>query len=206
MMVSLASHLIQVVQKAFGDPAVFIPGDLELDESVMQRIGEPGNITIADIKLGRGADIRPDRDIPGGLHVIVATEVAHKRLLKQMIGRTGRVGREGSYSIIVLHRVLSEPSPHAANSAWWVSALHHLTALGVYHAATLDGRARKEFVQKWLVCLYGCRVRGRRNPAEWCISEGVDKMLRELIPATGAAIAFYEHLDALKDEGFDSVQ
>ena len=116
-------------------------------------------MTLADLKLGRGIDIRVSIDIPGGLHVVIGTEVVHKRLLKQMIGRTGRLGREGSYSIIVMDRVITQPSVRGDET--WMGALHLISGLGAHYLletrVTLTGEARREWVRKWLLFLQACR-------------------------------------------------
>ena len=138
---------------------VVAPADRDLTDAEIQRIGQAGYVTLAGIKLGRGVDIRVPIDIAGGLHVIVATEVVHRRLLKQMIGRTGRLGREGSYSIIVMDRIISPPERRGDEA--WMGALHLASALGVHHLLSSqfsadDGEARRTWTCKWLLFLLGC--------------------------------------------------
>lgn len=184
---------------AFSDDVIFTPPKGSITDGDAQRIGNANQITIADLELGRGLDVRPSADIAGGLHVIIATEVAHKRLLTQMIGRTARLGREGSYSIITLRRILAAPpSPSKARSEavnqWRMAALHQLSALGIAHLSTaqaapgggMSAEDRKAWVQRWLMFLYECEERGQaavraaEKPAagaaatampEWCIPE-----------------------------------
>ena len=139
---------------------VVAPADRDLTDAEIQRIGQAGYVTLAGINLGRGVDIRVPIDIAGGLHVIVATEVVHRRLLKQMIGRTGRLGREGSYSIIVMDRIISPPERRGDEA--WMGALHLASALGVHHLLSSqfsadDGEARRTWTCKWLLFLLGCR-------------------------------------------------
>lgn len=64
-----------------------------------------GNITLATTICGRGLDIKVSQAVEYGLHVVVSQlpeePKVNERLLKQMIGRTARLGRKGTYSIIV---------------------------------------------------------------------------------------------------------
>lgn len=109
---AVRDRLSEVILELVGnDFRVDMPRGEDPTETEIQRIGQPGFVTLAGIMLGRGIDIRVSVSIPGGLHVLVGAEVVHERLLKQMIGRTGRLGREGSYSIISLGRILSPSKP-----------------------------------------------------------------------------------------------
>ena len=63
----------------------------DVSDAELQTIARSGKVTLSTIKYGRGADIRVSLDIPEGLHVLVGTRVIHKRLLQQLIGRTGRM-------------------------------------------------------------------------------------------------------------------
>lgn len=225
---SILSHLVTKINESFSGDIVFVaPTDRDLTDAEIQQIGHAGVITVASLVLGRGIDIRPSSDIPGGLHVIVATEVAHKRLLKQTICRTGRFGRPGSFSIITLHRILSARSDLDTRDydQWWMAALHHLTALGVAHLASkresLPPSDRKQWVQRWLLFLLGCMQRGKEETARvrealsvapdsdatpaWCIPDDDFAKLLVLVPRGPEIETFYARLETLEGAGPRSV-
>lgn len=60
-------------------------------------------ITIGTSICGRGVDFKISQGIEHGLHVLVTglPPNRNKRLFEQMIGRTARFGRKGSYSVVV---------------------------------------------------------------------------------------------------------
>lgn len=72
-------------------------------EAQSKRIGERNTITFATTICGRGIDIRISKDIEWGLHVLITKlpDNNNERLLIQMIGRTARLDRKGSVSILV---------------------------------------------------------------------------------------------------------
>jgi hypothetical protein len=190
--VLVRDRLFQVIRESGAvaeSSLVSAPTDRDLTEAEIQRIGQAGYVTIADVKLGRGIDIRVSIDIPGGLHVIVATEVAHRRLLKQMIGRTGRLGREGSYSIIALDRIIA-PQAQRGNEAW-TGALHLASALGAHHLLStqdsLVGEPRREWVCKWLLFLLASRQKSFLGAS--CIDRAHFKQLLPLSATEGSAAA-----------------
>lgn len=199
----IRDFVITKLKSAFSESAVNVaPLDGDLSDHEIQRIGDPGVITVAHNKLGRGIDIRPSVDTPG-LHVIVATEVSQLRLLKQMIGRTGRLGRDGSYSILVLHRILSRPTA-ASEGHIWKAAMHHVSALAATRLlspdfATMTVAERKAWSQQWLVFLFGCIARGTRDPTVWPLNDVNYEQLRKLVPVNDATRLIYSHLDDLKE-------
>lgn len=97
----------------------------KVDDQTLQNIARSGKVTLSSIQYGRGADIRVSLDIEEGLHVIVGTGVIHKRLLSQLIGRTGRMGRKGSYSAITLGPLIKQINHNDVST--WYEALHELT-------------------------------------------------------------------------------
>eukprot|EP00042_Codosiga_hollandica_P025303 m.111622 g.111622 ORF g.111622 m.111622 type:complete len:182 (+) comp51827_c1_seq4:1511-2056(+) len=75
-------------------------------------------ITLSTHIAGRGADfvVQPEMNRRGGLHVLIAFEpplssspgCRDSRMEKQMIGRTARMHRNGSYSIITTTHLATE--------------------------------------------------------------------------------------------------
>lgn len=70
------------------------------EASLIEQAGQPGCITIATHLAGRGTDIAvaPIVLANGGLHVMIAGLMESSRLDRQLSGRTGRQGAEGSFS------------------------------------------------------------------------------------------------------------
>ena len=89
--------------------------------------------------------------------------------------------------------------------------MHHLTSLGLSHVianrTTLTGAERKQWMQKWLMFLHSCRIRGETpkasptDPVAWCIPDEEAGRLRELVPPGPTANVFYDRLAALKAAG-----
>jgi preprotein translocase subunit SecA len=73
------------------------------EAAIIARAGEPGKITVATNKAGRGTDIRlaPGVAQRGGLHVIATERHEAGRIDRQLFGRCGRQGDPGSYEVIV---------------------------------------------------------------------------------------------------------
>ena len=72
-------------------------------EKIAVLAGQPGSITVATIIAGRGYDI-PIREIvnnAGGLHVICGFLPANARIGRQVEGRGGRNGADGSSQVII---------------------------------------------------------------------------------------------------------
>ena len=181
---AVRDRLSEVILELVGnDFRVDMPRGEDPTETEIQRIGQPGFVTLAGIMLGRGIDIRVSVSIPGGLHVLVGAEVVHERLLKQMIGRTGRLGREGSYSIISLGRILSPSKP--VSSEPYLGALHLASALGAHvllGPPRLTGDERRVWVCKWLLFFMSCSADSSRGAR--CINAG---NLKELIPESATS-------------------
>jgi len=124
----------------------------DVSDAELQTIARSGKVTLSTIKYGRGADIRVSLDIPEGLHVLVATRVLHKRLLEQLIGRTGRMGRWGSYSIVTLGNVLLPPEDRAQVFSQYYSALHELTRFFI-NKLLAKGNCSTDERKNWLMFL-----------------------------------------------------
>lgn len=58
---------------------------------------------VIDEEQGRGLDFASSTDIEanGGVHVVVGSLPAHYLQFRQFIGRTGRIGNRGSYSVVL---------------------------------------------------------------------------------------------------------
>lgn len=76
--------------------------DVSSGDAVRQAC-QPKTITLATQICGRGVDFLMPRDHPLGMHVLVTALPPNNndRLLTQMIGRTARLGKRGTHSIIV---------------------------------------------------------------------------------------------------------
>jgi hypothetical protein len=72
---------------------------VDTHDSKLQRIATPRAVSICGKAIGRGADIRIPIATAKGLHVILASPDYREEMLQQ-IGRTGRMNRAGSFSII----------------------------------------------------------------------------------------------------------
>ncbi len=99
----------------------------DVSDSWLQTIARKDAVTLAPIKYGRGADIRVSAEIKEGLHVILATPVIHKRVRDQLIGRTGRMGRQGSWSAFTMGPLIAPEPPSSDKSPEYLDALHDLT-------------------------------------------------------------------------------
>jgi len=73
------------------------------EAEIIARAGEQGRITVATNMAGRGTDIRLKPGVAdlGGLHVIATERHDARRIDRQLFGRCGRQGDQGSYEAIV---------------------------------------------------------------------------------------------------------
>ena len=76
--------------------------DIE-DGSNVRKACQQNVVTLATIICGRGVDFVMSRANEHGLHIVIAAlpKGDNERLLLQMIGRTARLEKKGSYSILV---------------------------------------------------------------------------------------------------------
>ena len=63
-------------------------------------IGYAKTITIATRIIARGADIQVFKEITNGLHLLITYYPKRRNIYKQMLGRTARMDKPGTYSII----------------------------------------------------------------------------------------------------------
>ena len=99
------------IKTRFGIDVDELYDERNISDQSLQTIGLEGRITLTTGVCGRGADIRVSKDCKAGLHVLITYMPLHERLKQQMIGRTGRMGQEGSYSMI------TQTSGYPANAA-----------------------------------------------------------------------------------------
>lgn len=162
-----------------------------VDHDAIQRIGGPGEISLCDLQLGRGANINTNRAIiQGGLHVIIAASVPSDRLLRQMIGRTGRMGQDGSYSIIFNgSQLIVPPSAPKGNIR---KILHGFSSLGVRNLIQLETSKsvkRREWAQKYIMTLTNADAMWKQNCSVYFHKPAFD----DLFPASFTqGKAFYD--------------
>jgi hypothetical protein len=156
----------------------------------LQDIARSGEVTLTTIKYGRGADIRVSLDIEGGLHVILGIPVEHDRLVRQLIGRTGRMGRRGSYSAITFGPLTKDEglSPSERNrldqQAEFYDVLHTLTKLFVH--SQNDSRTYNEArCKKWLMFLSQSKSNGSLSDSRyWKINRShAVELIGRVLPA-----------------------
>jgi hypothetical protein len=88
------------IKTRFGIDVDELYDERKINDQSLQTIGLEGRITLTTGVCGRGADIRVSKDCEKGLHVLITYMPLHARLKDQMIGRTGRMGQAGSYSML----------------------------------------------------------------------------------------------------------
>lgn len=74
----------------------------EAEARIIERAGQPGQVTIATNMAGRGTDIKLPQEVvvAGGLHVILTERHENRRIDRQLIGRCARQGEPGSWEEI----------------------------------------------------------------------------------------------------------
>lgn len=73
------------------------------EADIVAGAGEPGAITVATNMAGRGTDIKLGKGVEqiGGLHVILTERHTARRVDRQLFGRSGRQGDQGSSRCII---------------------------------------------------------------------------------------------------------
>ena len=73
------------------------------EAAIVAAAGQPGRVTVATDKAGRGTDIKLHADVraAGGLHVILTEYHESRRVDRQLFGRAGRQGDPGSCESLV---------------------------------------------------------------------------------------------------------
>jgi len=131
-------------------PLSFLPD--EVSDIELQEVAREGRVTLTTIDNGRGADIRVNSKIEEGLHVLIGVPVIHQRLLYQLIGRTGRMGRKGSYSVVTLGSVIKSQSNQRQPTIQFYNALHELTKLFVKKLSDSPVHNKDE-CKRWILFL-----------------------------------------------------
>lgn len=99
-----ASQLISSLLIKFQLAHMVLNAKQDQDEAeVIASAGKKGQITVATNMAGRGTDIKLDNETLGlgGLHVIIAELNDEARVDRQLFGRTGRQGEDGSFEFIL---------------------------------------------------------------------------------------------------------
>lgn len=143
--------LVEDLYKALGEvvPKEHLHEKLDLKDiegGRLQEIGLGGSVTLTSLVCGRGADIYVSPDVPDTMHVVLATQVPSDRIKTQIIGRTGRMGRDGSYSQITLDKASGTASNIDQRAT--ENMLHEMTLDIVQHMVKGCGR---DFALRWLM-------------------------------------------------------
>lgn len=151
---------------------------VESEEQVkaqLASIGRAGQITLATRILARGADIKVDKNIPKGLHLVITDYPTHESVYLQMLGRTARQDEPGSYSVIVAKKEnfqkVSEVSiaPGAAEL--------HRTTQGFFSRVNGTNKSIKKDLRWPLLCDMLCTYPHKLK--EPVFQEAVDKVIDE---------------------------
>ncbi|MEL6899110.1 MAG: helicase-related protein, partial [Planctomycetota bacterium] len=91
--------LSQLLDQAGIEHEVLNANKVAEEAEIVGRAGQRGKVTVATNMAGRGTDIKLDREIEGigGMHVICTELHDAARIDRQLIGRCGRQGDQGSY-------------------------------------------------------------------------------------------------------------
>jgi hypothetical protein len=79
---------------------IYIQTEADINSNI-HKIGKLGSITLATRIIGRGADIKVDKNIPKGLHLLLTYYPKRENIYIQMLGRTARQDEKGSFSEVV---------------------------------------------------------------------------------------------------------
>ncbi len=150
--------------------------DLEL-----QSIARTSAVTLSSIKYARGADIRVNETVEEGMHIIGATPVVSKEVQRQMIGRTGRMGRKGSYSLITFGSPIKAERTTTAEKIETYNVLHALTKFFVNKVTSEP--YNPALCKKWLIFLGRALLTSnhsmeRAHAEEFCGKANVDTLAR----------------------------
>jgi preprotein translocase subunit SecA len=119
-----ASERIAALLEAAGVAHRVLNAKQDAEEaSIIAEAGQPGRVTVATNMAGRGTDIllAPEVKAAGGLHVVLTEFHDSKRIDRQLYGRAGRQGDQGSFeSLVALDDELF--GAHAGMLARWIGA------------------------------------------------------------------------------------
>jgi|GEM_PF-4530127 len=107
------STMVTRIAKDHNKKVQFILKESDLTEEAIRLATDPNYITLSSHVAGRGTDFKPSKVVNalGGLHVCIAYASDYECLIQE-IGRTGRLGANGSHSIL-----LKEPMPVLKNES-----------------------------------------------------------------------------------------
>lgn len=101
--IDTSEHLSQLLHEAGLEHQVLNAVHHKLEAQIVSQAGRRGAITVATNMAGRGTDIKLAPGIAeiGGLHVILTERHTARRVDRQLFGRAGRQGDNGSAQVIV---------------------------------------------------------------------------------------------------------
>lgn len=77
----------------------YIETELDIKKNLL-KLGKLGTITLATRIIARGADIKVDKSVKQGLHLVITYYPDRENIYEQMLGRTARQDEPGTYAII----------------------------------------------------------------------------------------------------------
>lgn len=94
-----SEHLSQLLSAQSIEHQVLNAHEVAKEAQIVARAGEPGKVTVATNMAGRGTDIKLGEGVAekGGLHVILTEMHDAARIDRQLCGRCGRQGDDGTF-------------------------------------------------------------------------------------------------------------
>jgi len=94
-----SEHLSRLLSASGVDHQILNAREIAKEAQIVERAGEVGKVTVATNMAGRGTDIKLGEGVPdkGGLHVILTEMHDAARIDRQLVGRCGRQGDDGSF-------------------------------------------------------------------------------------------------------------
>jgi preprotein translocase subunit SecA len=150
--VSCSEHVSELFQK-FGVPHVVLNARQDaLESETVAAAGQKGCITVATNMAGRGTDIGLGQGVSalGGLHVILTEFHDSCRIDRQLFGRAGRQGDEGSYEAIVSleDELFARYVPRLAWFAKYVSRPEKARGIGWFLRRSAQARAGRHHARE----------------------------------------------------------
>lgn len=94
-----SEHLSRLLSDQGIEHQVLNAREIAKEAQIVERAGESGKVTVATNMAGRGTDIKLGEGVPekGGLHVILTEMHDAARIDRQLCGRCGRQGDDGTF-------------------------------------------------------------------------------------------------------------
>lgn len=94
-----SEHLSRLLSTHGIDHQILNAREIAKEAQIVERAGEAGKVTVATNMAGRGTDIKLGEGVPdiGGLHVILTEMHDAARIDRQLCGRCGRQGDDGTF-------------------------------------------------------------------------------------------------------------